>query len=65
MLTSYNKIDDLEKDWTWSKTFDFIFCRITTGSFADDFNMVENAFKSALTLSLVSYRVQSLTADSI
>ncbi|KAH6981401.1 S-adenosyl-L-methionine-dependent methyltransferase [Ilyonectria destructans] len=46
------EIDDLEKEWTWSKTFDFIFCRMTTGSFADNFNVVENAFKSALTLSL-------------
>ncbi|KAH6976760.1 S-adenosyl-L-methionine-dependent methyltransferase, partial [Ilyonectria destructans] len=35
---------DLEKEWTWSKTFDFIFCRMTTGSFADDFKIVENAF---------------------
>ncbi|KAM6532641.1 hypothetical protein FALCPG4_005695 [Fusarium falciforme] len=50
--------DDLEKEWTWSKTFDFIFCRMTTGSFADNFNIVENAFKSALALSLVSFRVQ-------
>ncbi|KAH7243895.1 S-adenosyl-L-methionine-dependent methyltransferase [Fusarium solani] len=38
------EIDDLEKEWTWSKTFDFIFCRMTTGSFADNFNIVENAF---------------------
>ncbi|KAH6887113.1 methyltransferase domain-containing protein [Thelonectria olida] len=29
------EIDDLEKDWTWSKPFDFIFSRVMAGSFQD------------------------------
>ncbi|OLN92218.1 Trans-aconitate 2-methyltransferase 2 [Colletotrichum chlorophyti] len=29
------EIDDLEKDWTWSKPFDFIFCRAMNGAFVD------------------------------
>ncbi|KLU85185.1 hypothetical protein MAPG_04215 [Magnaporthiopsis poae ATCC 64411] len=38
------EIDDIEKDWTWSKKFDFIFSRMMTGSFADYRSIVEKAF---------------------
>ncbi|KAK4443478.1 S-adenosyl-L-methionine-dependent methyltransferase [Podospora aff. communis PSN243] len=38
------EIDDLEKDWTWSKPFDFIFSRFMTGSFADNGAIVKKAF---------------------
>ncbi|KAH7171236.1 S-adenosyl-L-methionine-dependent methyltransferase [Dactylonectria macrodidyma] len=29
------EVDDVEKDWTWSKKFDYIFVRLMVGSFAD------------------------------
>lgn len=29
------EVDDVEKDWTWSKPFDYIFVRLMAGSFAD------------------------------
>ncbi|KAH7118582.1 TAM domain methyltransferase [Dactylonectria estremocensis] len=29
------EIDDVEKEWTWSKPFDYIFSRMMVGSFAD------------------------------
>ncbi|KAF4948636.1 hypothetical protein FGADI_9540 [Fusarium gaditjirri] len=29
------EIEDLEKDWTWAKPFDFIFSRVMAGSFED------------------------------
>jgi SAM-dependent methyltransferase len=29
------EIDDLEKEWTWSQSFDYIFSRMMVGSFAD------------------------------
>jgi hypothetical protein len=46
MLTfSATKIDDLEKEWTWTKPFDFIFSRMMTGSFADNASIVEKVFK--------------------
>ncbi|KAJ4271188.1 hypothetical protein NW764_013554 [Fusarium oxysporum] len=38
------EIDDLEKEWTWSEPFDFIFCRVMTGSFADMEKFVQNAY---------------------
>ncbi|KAL2021876.1 hypothetical protein VTK56DRAFT_6471 [Thermocarpiscus australiensis] len=38
------EIDDLEKDWIWSKPFDFIFCRFMTGSFADNSAIVKKAY---------------------
>jgi SAM-dependent methyltransferase len=38
------EIDDLEKYWTWSKPFDFIFSRFMTGSFADNGAIVKKAF---------------------
>ncbi|KAL8404367.1 hypothetical protein RB594_009279 [Gaeumannomyces avenae] len=38
------EIDDLEKEWTWTKKFDFVFSRMMTGSFADNRSIVEKAF---------------------
>ncbi|KAF4953752.1 hypothetical protein FGADI_5745 [Fusarium gaditjirri] len=38
------EIDNLEKEWIWSEPFDFIFCRVMTGSFADMENFVQNAY---------------------
>ncbi|KAH6987061.1 S-adenosyl-L-methionine-dependent methyltransferase [Ilyonectria destructans] len=29
------EVDDVEKDWTWTKPFDYIFVRLMAGSFAD------------------------------
>lgn len=43
--TNIRKIDDLEKDWTWSKPFDFIFSRFMTGSFVDNTSIVKKAFE--------------------
>ncbi|KAL0934655.1 TAM domain methyltransferase [Colletotrichum truncatum] len=40
------ELDDLEKSWTWSQPFDFIFCRMMTGSFADNKSIVEKVFES-------------------
>ncbi|KAF5679188.1 methyltransferase [Fusarium heterosporum] len=38
------EIDDLEKEWTWSEPFDFIFARTMTGSFADTEKFIQNAY---------------------
>ncbi|KAI8650769.1 hypothetical protein NCS57_01411800 [Fusarium keratoplasticum] len=38
------EIDDLEKEWTWKTPFDFIFCRMMTGSFADPEAMANKVF---------------------
>ncbi|TIC89843.1 Secondary metabolism regulator LAE1 [Colletotrichum higginsianum] len=38
------ELDDLEKDWTWSRPFDFIFCRMMTGSFSDNMSIVQKVF---------------------
>ncbi|KAH9229254.1 hypothetical protein K456DRAFT_56626 [Colletotrichum gloeosporioides 23] len=38
------ELDDLEKDWTWSRPFDFIFSRMMTGSFTDNRSIVYKAF---------------------
>ncbi|KAF5694729.1 methyltransferase [Fusarium denticulatum] len=38
------EIDDLEKEWMWTEPFDFIFCRVMTGSFADMEKFVQNAY---------------------
>ncbi|KAK3311041.1 S-adenosyl-L-methionine-dependent methyltransferase [Chaetomium strumarium] len=38
------EIDDLEKDWTWSKPFDFILSRMMTGSFADNASIVAKVY---------------------
>ncbi|CAK7221884.1 hypothetical protein SBRCBS47491_004681 [Sporothrix bragantina] len=38
------EIDDLEKDWTWDRPFDFIFARMMAGSFTDNGAIVQKAF---------------------
>ena len=40
------EIDDLEKDWTWSKPFDFIMTRATAGSFSDWDAYTKKAYES-------------------
>ncbi|QPC70710.1 hypothetical protein HYE68_001462 [Fusarium pseudograminearum] len=39
------EIDDLEKEWTWKQPFDFIFCRMMTGSFSDPQAMAHKAYE--------------------
>lgn len=38
------EIDDLEKEWTWTKPFDFIFSRVMAGSFEDYQAYADKAF---------------------
>ncbi|KAK0640597.1 S-adenosyl-L-methionine-dependent methyltransferase [Cercophora newfieldiana] len=38
------EIDDVEQDWTWTKSFDYIFSRAMAGSFTDPGAVVEKAF---------------------
>ncbi|KAF5018573.1 hypothetical protein F66182_9447 [Fusarium sp. NRRL 66182] len=38
------EIDDLEKEWTWSEKFDFIFARMMLGCFQDLPQMIKVAF---------------------
>ncbi|KAK2674383.1 hypothetical protein RAB80_009367 [Fusarium oxysporum f. sp. vasinfectum] len=38
------EIDDLEKEWTWTTPFDFIFSRMMTGSFSDPETIAKKAF---------------------
>jgi hypothetical protein len=45
VLTADCQIDDLEKEWTWSQPFDFIFSRMMTGSFSDNADIVQKAFE--------------------
>ncbi|RGP77203.1 hypothetical protein FLONG3_4718 [Fusarium longipes] len=40
------EIDDLEKEWTWKQPFDFIFCRMMTGSFSDPQAMAHKAYEA-------------------
>lgn len=40
------EIDDLEKDWTWSRPFDFIMTRATAGCFSDWDTYTKKAYKS-------------------
>ena len=44
VITAY-KVDDLEKDWMWSKKFDFIMGRMINGCFSDPKDIVLKAFK--------------------
>ncbi|EMT71448.1 hypothetical protein FOC4_g10009948, partial [Fusarium odoratissimum] len=37
------EIDDLEKEWTWTTPFDFIFSRMMTGSFSDPETIAKKA----------------------
>ena len=38
------EIDDLEKDWTWGRSFDFVFARMMAGSFTDNGAIVQKVF---------------------
>ncbi|KAI8651835.1 hypothetical protein NCS55_01430100 [Fusarium keratoplasticum] len=38
------EIDDLEKEWTWTKKFDFIFARMMLGCFQDFLQIIKVAF---------------------
>ncbi|KAF4835779.1 Secondary metabolism regulator LAE1 [Colletotrichum tropicale] len=40
------EVDDLEKEWTWSEPFDFIFARNMCGSFADWPSFIAQAFEN-------------------
>lgn len=39
------EIDDLEKEWTWSRPFDYIFSRMMVGSFADFSGFISQAYQ--------------------
>ena len=41
----YFEIDDLEKEWTWDRPFDFIFARMMAGSFTDNGAVVQKAYE--------------------
>ncbi|KAF9773468.1 hypothetical protein IL306_008709 [Fusarium sp. DS 682] len=43
------EIDDLDKEWTWAKPFDFIFSRVMAGSFEDYDAFVSKAYNLYLT----------------
>ncbi|KAK1759903.1 S-adenosyl-L-methionine-dependent methyltransferase [Echria macrotheca] len=36
--------DDVEKEWLWSQSFDFIFCRMIGGSIVDPAALIQKAF---------------------
>lgn len=40
-----SKVDDLEKDWTWSKPFDLIMSRMMNGSFEDNAAIVAKVYE--------------------
>lgn len=40
------EIDDVEKEWTWTKPFDFVFGRVMAGSFVDPQVVINSAFAS-------------------
>jgi hypothetical protein len=39
------EVDDVEKEWVWSKPFDFIFSRMLGGSFADTQGFIKKAYE--------------------
>ena len=39
------ELDDLEKDWTWNKRFDFVFSRAMAGSFNDYQAYIQKAYE--------------------
>lgn len=45
MLTHSLQVDDLEKEWTWTKEFDLITSRMMNGSFADNGAIVKKAYE--------------------
>ncbi|KAJ0305487.1 hypothetical protein COL5a_007273 [Colletotrichum fioriniae] len=42
----YFEVDDLEKEWTWTTPFDFIFARNMAGSFQDWAKVIAQAFRN-------------------
>ncbi|CAK7274960.1 hypothetical protein SEPCBS57363_006432 [Sporothrix epigloea] len=38
------EVDDVEKDWTWSRSFDFIYWRALLGCFSDPQSIVQKCF---------------------
>ncbi|KAM5345069.1 hypothetical protein ACJ41O_010931 [Fusarium nematophilum] len=40
------EIDDLEKEWTWTKHFDFVFSRVMAGSFQDYQAYIKKAYNA-------------------
>ena len=42
------EVDDLEKDWTWSKRFDLIVARAVTGCFRDSQGIVKKGYEYAV-----------------
>ncbi|KAH8900312.1 S-adenosyl-L-methionine-dependent methyltransferase [Thozetella sp. PMI_491] len=40
------EVDDLEKEWTWAKKFDFVFSRIMAGSFSDYETYIRKAYNA-------------------
>ncbi|OAX81512.1 hypothetical protein ACJ72_04145 [Emergomyces africanus] len=42
------EIDDLEKDWTWTRPFDYIFSRMMVGSFADFSRFADQAYQNLI-----------------
>ena len=39
------EVDDLEKDWTWTKPFDFIMSRAMSGSFSNYETYIKKAYE--------------------
>jgi len=39
------EVDDVEKEWVWTKPFDFIFARMLGGSFTDTQAFIKKAFE--------------------
>lgn len=39
------ELDDVEKDWTWTRPFDYIFSRGMTGSFTDVQGIINKAYE--------------------
>jgi hypothetical protein len=39
------EVDDIEKEWLYSKPFDFIFGRVLAGSLADPQGFIKTAFR--------------------
>lgn len=44
-------MDDLEKEWTWSNKFDFIYGRAMLGCFADLQSIIQKSYKYGYPLS--------------
>lgn len=39
------ELDDLEKDWTWTRPFDYIMSRTMTGCIKDFEDFIKQAYK--------------------